>query len=214
MKPQHYRAKGGIWIAAVSAAFVNLAIADTDVRPQNYSEMKSILDVYAQADDMMDEKLINARESLRSKGDEAIPALLMLFKETTNDQYRAAIVDALQHNKGPKSISVTFLAGQLEAKVEQWHGQIWIAGAIRFLTTTNPEQARNVSRRALNAQSDFVKQAAISSLAEVGTTNDIERLRSFATKRRSSQEDHQNDGVLVKADAAIRRISDRASPER
>lgn len=197
-------------IGAALLAVLNCASADTPIKPINYSDIKKLLDVYALADDMMDEKLIAAREAMRSKGDEAVPALILLFKENPNDQYRAAIVDALQFNRGKKLASTAFLAEQLSTSAEQWQGQIWVASAILFIATSDPELGRGVARKALDARSDFVKQSAIRSLAEVGTTQDAEKLRTFREQRKSLKQG-LNDGVLTSVDAAIERITERSS---
>lgn len=202
-----------ILISMVLLAVLNFVKADTQMKPTNYSDIKELLDAYALADDMMDEKLITAREAVRSKGDEAVPALILLFKENPNDQYRAAIVDALQFNRGKKLTATTFLAEQLSTSAELWQGQIWIASAIRFIATKNPELGRGVALKALDAQSDFVKQSAIRSLAEVGTTQDAEKLRVFREQRRSLKQS-LNDGVVTNLDAAIERITERSSSDK
>lgn len=199
-----------ILIGMVLLAVLNFVKADTQIKPTNYSDIKELLDVYALADDMMDEKLIAAREALRSKGDEAVPALILLFKENPNDQYRAAIVDALQFNRGRKLTATAFLAEQLSTSAEQWQGQIWVASAIRFIATSNPELGRGVALKALDAQSDFVKQSAIRSLAEVGTMQDAEKLRVFREQRKSLKQG-LNDGVVTNVDAAIERITERSA---
>jgi len=199
-----------ILIGAVLLAVLNFANADTPMKPINYSDIKELLNVYALADDMMDEKLIAAREALRSKGDEAVPALILLFKENPNDQYRAAIVDALQFNRGKKLAATAFLGEQLSTSAEQWQGQIWVASAIRFIATSNPELGRGVALKALDAQSDFVKQSAIRSLAEVGTRQDTEKLRIFREQRKSLKQG-PNDGLVTNVDAAIERITERSS---
>jgi len=199
-----------ILICMTLLSVLNLAKADTPMKPQNYIDIKKLLDAYALADDMMDEKLIAARELLRSKGDEAVPALILLFKEYQNDQYRAAIVDALQSNRGSKLAATAFLAEQLSRNAEQWQGEIWVASAIYFIATSNPEIGRGVALKALDAQSDFVKQSAIRSLAEVGTPQDAEKLRLFLERRKSLKQ-VQNDGVLTGVNAAIERIVERSS---
>jgi hypothetical protein len=197
-------------IITIMTLLINIGFAEADMKPKNYSEIKAILDFYATADDMMDDRLIAARESLRVKGDEAIPALLILFKENTDDRYRFAIVDAIQHNKGSKKSSVSFLLNQLQAKGEFWDDKYWISKTIEFLTTADPTQARLVACKALNTNNDYIKHAAINSLAEVGTAQDVEKLSVFREQRKSLKQG-LNDEVLNGVNAAIKRIEERSS---
>jgi len=197
-------------------SLTELYAKDTEMKPKNYNEIKSILDIYVNADDMLDQEQLDARASLRAKADAATPALMILFKENTDgeylntdDGYRAAIIDIFRHSNQTKKSAAAFLAKQLESDVEQWNGQIWIKGAIEFITEVDPEQARRISRKALNYKQDSVKSSAVLSLAEVGTKEDIERLNTLMRQRRAAGIPSDRDGITTKADEAVKRISKR-----
>ena len=163
---------------------------------------------------MMDDKLIAARETLRAKGNEVVSALLAIFKDNTDDHYRAAIVDALQHNNGDKAVASNFLAQQLDVGVAQWQGEIWISSAIKFLAVFDPVQARKISRNALDAKSSFVKQAALSTLSAVGNSEDIPFLQNFLARQRLLIQAEANNELVKKGDDAVKTISHRQSAEK
>lgn len=185
--------------------------ADDGQRPNNYSEIKTLLDSYANADDLMDEQLIAARKNLHSKGEEAVPALLVLFKENSNDHYRSLIVSALQNNKGSKESSMVFLEKELQVLPEPWKDKYWIVKSIDLMTANDPMRARPLARKALNAEDDLVKSAAVKSLAIVGTSEDVEKLKSFISIRRPQFEKPEYDVLSTRASDAIQQISSRTA---
>lgn len=174
-------------------------------RPQNYNEIKTELEIYANADDLLDEKLLVGREKLRSRGDEAVPALLVLFKENADDHYRVSIIDALRHNRGQKEKSVTFLAEQMRTTPKEWQGELWIIAAIDFLTEANPSEARTVALKGLSSESVPVKRASIRSLATVGKSEDAQALNAISQKSGEIRE------IIAAAKLAITEINTRTT---
>lgn len=175
-------------------------------KPQNYDEVKAMLDAYAMADDMMDQDLLDARNRLHGKGAEVVPALIYLFGENTDDHYRCAIVDALWRNKGPKQAAVAFLAGQLAGQAKDWHGYVWVYTAIQFLTEADPEQARGVDVRALDSKEALVQCAAIDSLAQIGTKQEVPPLKSYIAREKSADKHPYQFSMFVRGAEALKQI--------
>ena len=194
-------------------SLLSVAKADGQLKPANFDAIKELLESYARADDLMDERLLAARESLRAQSDEAVPALMILFKDNADEYYRGNIVDVFQFSRARKLAVTSFLEEQLAGDVEHWQGPIWVARAISCIATHDPRRGRSIALKALNAKANYIMQAAIKTLGDVGMMEDVDTLRA-CKKRRELAIRNPRDGMLSLFDDATKRIKERSSSAR
>jgi len=167
--------------------------------------------------------VLNHEYKKKKAPEEAWKTATMFF---SNDRYCDWIIvtlDRIKISQESKKMVADFLAKQLESEVDQWKGVMWIESVIKFLTKVDPEKARVVSRKALNFPEDGfsktrhehlyadIKRAAIYSLRDIETMEDIEHLEAFVLQRKKINE---KDGLASDADKAIQKITERASSEK
>lgn len=130
------------------------------VDENDYTSIKKLVEVYASADDLMDEKLLVARSRVRDLGPSAAPALMRLFMENQEDRYREAIIDALEYNKTSYAVTVPFVTRQLQGPSEDWKGIAWIVRAMEFLSKADQASAQVIAAKAVVSKEVLIRSKA------------------------------------------------------
>ena len=156
-------------LALLACVFFHFGQLDTLANNDDYQSVKSDIELYAKADDMMDELLLLARSRFRGLPATSVTHLLRLVEENEEDNYREAVVDAFEHNRASYDTSVPFILRQLQAPASEWKGKIWIARSMDFLWKANQESAVLIAKKAVESRDDFIRSKALK-LLEIGTT--------------------------------------------
>jgi len=177
-------------------------------RPQEYEEMKTMLEacglpVDLRGEKLLTRKLLDARKSFREKGDEHVAMLDFLFDQLSdNKRRRVQIVEELQGEK-----AVEFLVKRLESlDMEQWKGQSWSGTAIRKLAEIDLEQTRRMARKAFHSQTVHIEMSALWALEELGTAEDVEGIKSYIRQRNKP-----DDELSARAEETLRHVKMRIS---
>jgi len=185
-------------------------------KPQDFKEIKAMLDAYGLSINMMTQELLNARESFRAKSDLPIHALLFLYEQNAIRWHRDAIILAFMSkgfvNPAERKIAADFFAKKLlESDVEQWDKEKWRVSDVMFFVGSDTEQGRRVARKALNSSERWTRNSAIRSLESIGTMEDVERLNALISRREEEGKNSSHDEPSLAAKKAIRQITLRTS---
>jgi len=91
---------------------VRLAGADAEMKVR----VKSLLDAYARAENLLDEELLAKRAELEALGERAYPALCELLRETDDPVYQARLINVFVRSDGDKVKPVEAVRQYLNAQ--------------------------------------------------------------------------------------------------
>ena len=161
-----------------------------EARPQDYSDIRAMLDAYGFIThrrgglDRITQELLDARESFRAKGDDPIHAMLFLFEKNDDSSIRAAIIEAidLMGSEKAKRVAADYFAGKyLEINEEKWYEEEWGYRVIGLLGKSDTEQSRRALRKAwdLFGMRPYDRSEALKAFEEIGTMEDVEVLKEL-----------------------------------
>jgi len=164
-------------------------------KPQDYSDIRAMLKewlkdwAWIRPMRHIDEKLLEARESFRVKGDDPFQVFLFLFESNTDDLYRSGLLDATDYGVPGRMAQVAdFLAKRLEGTdVEQWDGEKTISRTFWTLEGKDNERAKRLAKKALNSPKQEIQKRAIRVYREVGTLEDVETVRNWYVRQAKSE---------------------------
>ena len=199
-----------VWLAASVIFTCHATVLSPNPSPNNYNEIKRLLDRCANEIDYSSSDADAARSALWLRADEAVPALMILFEENKNQQYRTAVISVFFRATKSRGLIAPFLCRQFNAAPDQWKGKIWIKAAFTLLSDLDPNNTRLIARKALLSPDLDIQLVAIEALGKVGVAEDIQTLKLHAERRVSTNPKHVDDELSLKAKLAADQVNERS----
>lgn len=86
----------------LSFAMFAQTVEDQKAEIQLKNRVQALLDAYAGADDLMDEKLLQKRAELEALGEKAYPALCEILRTNDEPMYLSSVIDVFLRSEGDK----------------------------------------------------------------------------------------------------------------
>jgi len=158
-----------------------------------------------------------ARREILSWGPETVPNLIRIFRETSDDRERVAVISILmQAENGPQE-TLKFVENEISADPSSWYGQTWVPVSIVTLEPLFSTDALRLARRILSVsvENSLATRYALSVFEKHGTAPDLTFLNEIRTRRESNSVLNSQgvDGVLVLLGKVIGEIETRASAD-